>query len=516
MEGTADPEFRAALRASVDFVYHAERYFKDPGNPELPLILEPWQKREMYYCQWGEGFDDAGMSIRKPLAINSPRGFGKSVFASVIADEFALHFPHTKIALFSTSQDQANDLMEKCRYFVKHSDLAIMLDRKRDNKSELGFVNGSLIKSFPQSEVTIRGFHPHIKIIDEKARIRREILESAIRPMGRKVCWLEVGISTPFGRRNNHYEDCMNTEGFRTSLLGPTDVSWVDEEKLKVESSRMGDRLARQELFAEFLADEDTVFQPLWIDRMMDPRLEWAPHGYRGWNYVIGLDIAQYRDYAAFCVMHEVPNKYYQIDLLERWQESYTFLANRSRELCELFDAQMIIPDATGVGAGVIEMIEHATPDTPMYHSKIKKGRKRGERPSRQARRRREEQWRPGFVFTNVAKINLVDEMKRVMMANKLRCPHHRGTTDPEHPYYISKVFEDECLDFQFYRTATGITYGHPEDGKSHDDVIIAVMLALWGLRVALADTGTPKIGGAVGSRTMLDRHGRPIGLTRR
>ena len=26
--------------------------------------------------------------------------------------------------------------------------------------------------------------------------------------MGRKTCYLEIGISTPFGMNNNHYKDC--------------------------------------------------------------------------------------------------------------------------------------------------------------------------------------------------------------------------------------------------------------------------------------------------------------------
>ena len=170
------------VRSSVDYVYHAEHYFKDPNDPNLPLRLEPWQIEEMRYCQFGEAYDsikkngltnaqvmnlftpDKGDSIKKPLAINSPRGFGKSIFSSVVACEFALHFPYTKIAMFSTSQEQSNDLMEKVRYFVKNSVFSYMINKS--NESEFRLSNGSQIKAFPQSEVTIRGYHPHIKIID--------------------------------------------------------------------------------------------------------------------------------------------------------------------------------------------------------------------------------------------------------------------------------------------------------------------------------------------------------------
>lgn len=491
LKSISDPQFFSLIRASLDFVYHAETFFPDPNNPNLPLRLEPWQRDRIQYCQYGEGFDPVtGIAVRKPLAINSPRGFGKSTFSSVVADEFAIHFPYTKIALFSTSQEQANDLMDKVRYNIKHSIYSFMINKKNDSKTELGLSNGSLIKAFPQSEVTIRGFHPHIKIIDEKARIKREIIESAIRPMGRKVCWLEIGISTPFGRSNNHYEDCANPTSFSVSILKPTDVSWVDDAKLKRESAIMGDRIARQELYGEFIEDSSTIFKPLWIETMLTISLKPKLRGESGKWYIMGTDFGKHRDYFAITILHMEANGDAHIDLQERYLHlDYNTGIDRIRELCNLFDIKLVVPDGTGVGIAILEQLERKL-NIPIYTTKLKKKDPSGK-----------ELIRLGFIFNNTSKLNLVDETVKLMMNSHLKSPHHHNTTDPRNERYIFKVLENEMIDFTYTRTTAGnIVFGHPEDTKSHDDTLISLMLAVWGLRYG--KHGKIIMGGDAGYRT--------------
>jgi len=474
-----DPMFMHLLRASLDFTYHAQMFFPDPNTPNSALKLEPWQKVELNYAQWGDNtYDKHGTAIRKPIAINSPRGFGKSVFSAVCADEFAIHFPYTKLALFSTSQEQANDLMDKVRFFIKHSIYAFMINKKMDSKTQLGLINGSIIKAFPQSEVTIRGYHPHIKIVDEKARIKREILESAIRPMGRKVCWLELGISTPFGMNNNHYEDCSNVDVFHVKLLKPTDVSWVDEKKLALEVKTMGDRIARQELYAEFIEDADTVFKPYWIEKMLDLHLVPQLKGIFGRSYIMGLDFGKLRDYAAFSIIHTEANGQIVIDHIERHLHvDYNIVIERARELCNIYNIKLLVPDGNSVGIAILEQLERKV-KVPIYMTQLKTKDKKTKK----------EQYRLGFIFNNISKLNIVDELVKAMMNFKIKSPHHFNTTDPINDRYIYKVLENEMIQFSYERTNSGnITFGHPEDGKSHDDTLISLMLAVWGIRYAMA-----------------------------
>lgn len=472
INGPNDPRFRQVLKASLDFTYHAELYFPDPSKPDLPLRLEPWQKSELRYAQYGDYFNSLGQAVRKPIAINSPRGFGKSIYSAITADEFALHFPNTKIALFSTSQDQANDIMTKVKYFINKSMFAFMMDKNINSKMHIGLINGSEIKAFPQSEVTIRGYHPHIKIIDEKSRIKRIILEEAIRPMGRKDCWLEIGISTPFGMNNNHYEDCTNPDIFHIRLLNPTDVSWVDQEKLDLESKMMGERAAKQELYAQFLSDEDTVFNPTLIELMLDNDLKPTTIPYPLNNYVVGIDFGKHTDYTATTIIHKEKNGQIKIDWIERHRRrDYIREIQRLSELCDLFDAKFVIPDGTGVGIAVMEQLVRKI-NTPIYRSRLKKKDEYGK-----------EQFRDGFIFSNTSKLNLVDELLNYMEHSQIKCPNHFNATNSADDRYIFKVLENEMLGFTYKRTAFGnIIFGN-EDSKTHDDVVISVMLAVWGLR---------------------------------
>jgi len=439
-------------------------------------------KHRLILAQWGDGlYDKAGGAIRKPIAINSPRGFGKSVFSSITADEFAIHFPFTLIALFSTSQDQANDLMAKVKWFIKNSIYAFMINKKMDSKTQVGLINGSVIKAFPQSEVTIRGFHPHIKIVDEKSRIKREILESAIRPMGRKVCWLEIGISTPFGMANNHYEDCMNPDVFHVKLLKPTDVSWVDEEKLAREVKMMGDRIAKQELYAEFVEDASSVYKPSWIELMLNLKLEPQLKGVAARSYIMGVDFGKHRDYTAITILHVERNGMIVIDWMERFLGlDYKLAIERILHLTNIFNIKLIVPDGNSIGIAILEELARHV-KVPLYQTKLKKKDKKGR-----------EMYRLGFLFSNTSKLNIVDELVVKMMNSRIKCPHHHNTTDPQNDRFIFKVLENEMIQFTFTRTPSGnIVFGHPEDNKSHDDTLISLMLAVWGIRYAQAMDAT-------------------------
>lgn len=509
IQSPSDPRFLDILRAASDFCYHAELYLPDPNDPSHSLHLEDWQYQELKYAQYGEIYlakrnfelnllqrfipslylNPDHTFKRKNVAINSPRGFGKSVYSTVVPVEFCLHFNHLKVALFSTSQEQANDLITKVHYLISNSVFAFMITSS--SKTEINLSNKCRIKSFPQSEVTIRGYHPHIKIIDEKSRIQREIIESAIRPMGRKSCWLEIGISTPFGRNNNHYEDCHNPEMFHIRNLNPTEVSWVDEVKLKKDSSLMGERIALQELYGQFLEDSSTVFKPSDIERMFAleydhvnkywMRLKPATEGRSDISYYLGCDFGKNHDYSAFCIVHENRNGEIIIDHLERHVNmDYKEVINRIFELCHAFNIKLIIPDGKGVGIAILDFLVDKV-KVPIYTSKVKRNMYR-----RFEDGKKKPTEKKGFLLDNTSKMNLVGEGERILMLGKLKCPFHDNVSekDTNNPLHIYKVLENEMINFSYTRTTFGnITFSGKDDGKNHDDTLIAVLFAIWGVK---------------------------------
>jgi hypothetical protein len=518
-------DFYALQRSVVDFPFHAQYFFKDPGNPQLPLILEPWQSDEMYYAQFGEAyldwkdnlyteptvivpfFQSNGKVVRKKIAINSPRGFGKSIFAAIIAVEFAIHFSHLKIALFSTSQEQANSLMAKVRYFLEHSIFAMMISKKQNSKTHIQLTNGSEIKAFPQSEVSTRGEHPHIKVIDEKARIQPEFLQAAIRPMGRKECWLEIGISTPYGMANDHYKDCMNHEYFHVHLLKPTEVRWVDDDKLKENMAIVSNRIGRAEYYAEFLSDSGTVFPPSHIQRMftLKPRkaangkvIEWRKlkiqsKGDPNKWYVMGCDYGKHKDYSTISIGHQLSNGMVITDRIERYRKvSYDFVIKRSVDLCNDFNVKLIVPDGSGVGIALVEMLEKRLRKKGLrvmiFKSKVQNAKTQRKKRLTETGKS-DEDIRLGFIFNNHSKMSIVEWMQLQLMADKFKVPYHNDIKNivsnyEEHELYPMQILEDEMTDFTFSKTHAGnVVYGHPDTEDAHDDVIIAVMLKLWGFR---------------------------------
>ena len=108
--------------------------------------------------------------------------------------------------------------------------------------------------------------------------------------------------------------------------------------------------------------------------------------------------------------------------------------------------------------------------------------------------------YRIGFIFTNISKLNIVDETMVAMRNSQLKSPHHFNTTDPNNERFIYKVLENEMLQFRYERTQAGnIIFSAPDDGKSHDDTLCALLLAIWGLRFGFV--APPAVGGAKGYR---------------
>jgi hypothetical protein len=508
IENPGDSRFIDMVKASLDYCYHAELYLPAPDDPSKPLHLEDWQYQELKYAQYGEAyiakqkyqngllkkfiphkyFDKDGTPKRKKVAINSPRGFGKSVYSTVVPVEFCLHRPNTKVALFSTSQEQADDLIKKVEHLINNSVLNFMI--KNSNSKRISLINGCEIKSFPQSEVTIRGYHPQIKVIDEKSRIKREILESAIRPMGRKTCWLEIGVSTPFGRNNNHYEDCHNPKKFHIRLLNATEVSWVDLAKLLDDKSGMGSRIAAQELYGEFLEDASSVFKQNDIQRMYEYRydpdsktfqhLEPLYAGIPGVRYYLGTDFGKNHDYTVFCIGHMDNRGVIVIDYLERHQNmDYTDVLQRIFELTRMYNIKLIIPDGKGVGIAMMDFLVKKV-KVPIYTSEIKRNKYRKfndgtKKPTE----------KKGFIGDNIAKNNLVGQMEHVVSLGKIKSPYHRGvdSEDESNPLHAYKVLEEEMINFAYQTTVHGnITYSGKEGETKHDDTLMAAMLMVWGI----------------------------------
>ena len=135
------------------------------------------------------------------------------------------------ILLVSRSQDLAVNLLRYC--YLTYNNLKTAPDLRKANESEMGFSNGSRIKSIPANRSTGRGFAANAVYLDEfaYAEYADEIFQSvspAVSQGGRLI----VG-STPNGVGNLFHSLYAAGEGF-TRFTEPwyhCPAYWTDDEK---------------------------------------------------------------------------------------------------------------------------------------------------------------------------------------------------------------------------------------------------------------------------------------------
>ncbi len=190
-------------------------------------------------------------------------------------------------------------------------------------------------------------------------------------------------------------------------------------------------------------------------------------------RYVIGLDLGQASDYTAVAVVESewVGERELETRVrhLERWRGlSYVDVIERLRALRTepvLTDAALVV-DGTGVGRAVVDMLRDARlRPTPVS---ITAG---------EAAHRGDDRW------WRVPKKELVGVVQVQL---------HRGRLKVASALPLAEVLLEELGGFEVRVTTAGnVQYGTWRDG-AHDDLVLAVSLALWWARRSTPRTDGP------------------------
>jgi hypothetical protein len=86
-------------------------------------------------------------------------------------------------------------------------------------------------------------------------------------------------------------------------------------------------------------------------------------------SYICGLDLGQVSDFTALCVIEKTvteadgkTHKKYGVRHLQRWLgRSYVDIAEELRPMLAMMDRPVLVPDATGVGVGVVDILRKAS-----------------------------------------------------------------------------------------------------------------------------------------------------------
>lgn len=293
------------------------------------------------------------------------------------------------------------------------------------------------------NEDSLRGVGLKSVGIDESASIKENVWPEIIRPMLADSRGKALFIGTPKGR--NWFYDIYHKEDPDWQSWGyPTSVNkYIHPDEIAQAKKDMSERLFRQEFMAEFLDDETGVFKKIRqciTDELQSP--------VQGRFYVLGIDLAKTQDFTVLTVIDSVTR---HVVYFERFQDiTWTEQKFRIQNVAHKYNNALCVIDSSGVGDPVVEDLQHS--GLSLYYDGDK----------------------PGFKFTNDSKNRLIDNLSMAI--------EQRLVTFPQIDPLI-----DELQRFEYQITAGGkIQYSAP-DGR-HDDCVISLALAVWGIRGQLRE----------------------------
>jgi len=499
---------------TISWERFAQAYFTNPDDLDEPLILEPGQIKAFNALQFGYDIESVpkGYTNKHPAKIVVmiwPRQTGKTTgVAGAVATILCLQ-PGVKIGVMGMSEESAKHLVDKTRDFLEHSPFKSQL--KRSLKMELQMENGAYMKAFATSH-GIRGQSFHYVLLDEAAQIDTDIIEGAALDTARKIGRRVVMLSTPKGYRGtlvqyyvqglrtrpiickncfaeftqasfmrgefnaltmpelNPCIECGSDKGYfygtghyAVISIDPFTCSFYETEDILAELKRRGDTpLARQELLGELIPEGQSVFRKEWIDACINDRLQNIMKYDEINQYMIGLDFGKVHDNSVIAVGHEdhKTNKiildYIRVIESKYHGKEYEDIKNEIIEVIMHYKPIWILPDSTGMGEPIVEIMEKDLRDLGwqgrVYSNKTN---------------------RLGFIFDMKSKPDLIENLVEYFARSRIEIP----------PIYEPAVgiFINEALNFAYEQTqANYIKYGVQVE---HDDTVIAVALMVWGHR---------------------------------
>ncbi len=306
--------------------------------------------------------------------------------------------------------------------------------KKSQTEMRVEFPNSAVIEfKSADNPDTLRGSGLKRVVIDEAARVRRDVWEEVVRPAVSDTGGRVMFISTPKGK-NWFYE--LHTRGQDT--LHPDFRSWTwptaDNPKVPAEDIEQARQslpvdVFKQEYLAEFLDNNAGVFRNV---KACLGAVREAPVA--GQSYFGGLDLARLTDFTVLTILDGDGRQVFwdRFNLLD-----WAVQKQRIITTCQRYGAQLLL-DSTGIG-------------DPIYDDLMRAGLNVS-----------------GYKFTNESKKKLIEGLMLAFEQTRIRV--------------LDEAVQTNELDiFEYTIGQSGIVrYSAPEG--YHDDCVIALALAVWSL----------------------------------
>ena len=515
------------LLASASYVDFAETYFKDPDDIERPLILEEGQKQAINALQFGYDIDatpDSYVNIKPPKGVVMiwPRQTGKTTAVVIFCCAALCLEPGIRIGVMAQSEPTAKEIIARIKRVLKASPFYDAVERFLS--MEIQMKSMGLVMAHTTSE-NIRGFSYHYLILDEAAQIEDKIIEGAALHTTRKIGRRWAMLSTPQGYKGllvkyykkglktskiicknclteftqGHFEnvkfdalfvpagltpcseceysepDITDEDGrsfgntyfygtgdYTVIAVDPFRTSFYPKEDIikELDKGDWNPRL-RQELLGEIIAEGEGVFTEDQLNRAEKPSLKNVIRIDPTVNYIAGIDYGKLHDNSVITVIHQDRESgkaildYQRVIISKYHGKEYEDIRGDLIEVIMAFRPSMIVCDATGIGDPILEQMNKDLMIAGWY-GKIYSNKKN----------------RIGFVFDVRSKPDLIENLQNFFSRGKINIPHRDEPT--------IDMLRNELLNFSYEMTQTNyIKYGVQIE---HDDTVIALALAIWGL----------------------------------
>jgi hypothetical protein len=279
----------------------------------------------------------------------------------------AITEPESTSLLVSRSQDLAVNLLRYC--YLTFNNLREAPELVKANESEMGFANGSRIKSIPANRSTGRGFTANRVYLDEFAYAEYDTdIYQSVSPAVSQGGFLVIG-STPNGVGNLFHELYLSGDGFARQCVPwfECPAYWTDAERalgvpkeqslwfLKERPKYTGQQWA-SEFDCDFVGSGDAVFRIPDLDEAAVGAVgEQEPLA--GHRYLITADIGRRQDATVLNVFDLATLPFQRVHHERHERIPYPLIQERI-EYCYRGWPGRVLVESNGVGDPVIENLD--------------------------------------------------------------------------------------------------------------------------------------------------------------
>lgn len=238
------------------------------------------------FCRGRLGLEMADPRIERFLTSDSPellalfsRQVGKTTGAAGKVSHQAIFKPGTLSLIVSATQRQAAILQRRVLGFLRAmnrpeqwkeipgreaeipEDIEEGAKLVRCSSMSLELGNGSEVVSAPASADTVRGYAPHLIVIDEAAYTPDDVY-FALRPMRIRTKAQLIAMSSAGAQEGFFFEAWTKEDGWEKIEIRADECPWVTADELEKERRRLPERIYQREYENRFMEKTGAVLSP--------------------------------------------------------------------------------------------------------------------------------------------------------------------------------------------------------------------------------------------------------------